>query len=82
MVDEFSKSHVLLLCLLFPCIVHVHFHFIIVLFFYRNLAVFITCYSNIKLTYLLTGSHVRCKSDSISERVQDTKDSDVATTDH
>ena len=43
---------VLLLCLLFPCIVH--FHFIIVLFFYWNLAVFITCYWNIELTYLLT----------------------------
>jgi len=43
---------VLLLCLLFPCIAH--FHFIIVIFFYWNLAVFITCYWNTKLTYLLT----------------------------
>ena len=42
----------LLICLLFPCIAH--FHFIIVVLFYWNLAVFITCYWNIKLTYLLT----------------------------
>ena len=44
---------VLLLCLLFPCIVHVcTFSFYYCSFLYWNLAVFITCYWNIKLTYL------------------------------
>jgi len=37
----------------FPCIAWVHF-IIVLFFFYRNLAVFITCYWNNKLTYLLT----------------------------
>jgi len=50
--------------LLFPCIAH--FHFIIVLFLFWNLAVFITCYWNIKLTYLLL-SNGRFENSKYSE---------------
>jgi len=42
--DVICDYDVLLLCLLFPCIVYLHFHFIIVLFFLLKLAIFITCY--------------------------------------
>jgi len=54
---------VLLLCLLFPCIVHVHFHFIIVLFFYRNLAVFSKRQRiTLRLLYAISISSVVCLS--------------------